>query len=166
MERIWAPWRLEYILDHKPSGCIFCIGASSRTDRDNLVLHRTALSLVLLNRYPYTHGHLLIPPLRHVADLELLSAAELHDLFDLASLAGSILKACISPDGMNIGMNIGAAAGAGVADHLHVHVVPRWAGDTNFIGVIADVKVMPENLLSTYDRLLPGFAAHVKGDSP
>jgi len=159
MKRLWAPWRIEYIKRPKPQGCIFCLKDGRERDRDNLVLYRTSLALVMLNRYPYTNGHLLIAPYRHVADMNALTVEEKLELFDLVGLSCTVLTEAVAPQGFNIGMNLGKAAGAGVDDHLHFHVVPRWNGDTNFMSVVADLRVMPENLLSTYDMLLPGFPA-------
>jgi ATP adenylyltransferase len=157
MERIWAPWRMEYILNKKPESCIFCLDDERDNDRNNLVLYRSSHSFVMLNRYPYCNGHILVSPFRHVSALDKLDSGEMLDLFTTVSLCASILTDKFSPHGLNIGMNLGKAAGAGVDDHLHVHVVPRWVGDTNYMTVIADVRVMPENLTATYDRLLPGF---------
>ena len=159
MKRLWAPWRIEYITMEKPRECIFCLREERAKDRDNLVLHRTPLALVMLNRYPYTNGHLLISPHRHVADLNALTTEEQLDLFHLIRMGCNVLTEAAAPQGFNIGMNLGKAAGAGVDEHLHFHVVPRWNGDTNFISVVADLRVMPENLLATYDRLLPCFSA-------
>lgn len=157
MKRLWAPWRIEYIKMSKPQRCIFCLREEREGDRDNLVLHRTSLSLVMLNRYPYTNGHLLISPYRHVADLNALTPEEKLDLFDLIGMGCDVLNQTAAPQGFNIGMNLGKAAGAGVDEHLHFHVVPRWNGDANFMSVVADLRVMPENLMATYDALLPGF---------
>lgn len=157
MERIWAPWRVEYIFNEDHQGCIFCLDASRERDREQLVLKRTSLSLVMLNRYPYTNGHLLAAPLRHTADLDSLTDAETLDLMRSVSLCRSILEKEVAPQGFNIGMNLGRAAGAGVADHLHVHIVPRWNGDTNFMTVVGDIRVVPEGLLSAYDRLKVWF---------
>ena len=159
MDRLWAPWRIEYILNHEPTDCIFCLPEEIDGDRDRLVLYRTPLSLVMLNRYPYTNGHLLIAPLRHTADMDELSEAEMLDLFQTLRRCRSILEKTAHPDGFNIGINLGHSAGAGVEDHLHLHIVPRWTGDTNFMSVIPDIRVMPENLLTTYDRLAPAFVA-------
>lgn len=162
MERLWAPWRIEYILNEKPGGCIFC-PIDGTADRERLILYRSPLSLVMLNRYPYTNGHLMIAPVRHTADLDSLSEAEMLDLFEAVRLSRKVLEDVASPQGFNIGINLGKAAGAGVDEHLHIHVVPRWNGDTNYMSVISDVRVMPENLLATYDKLLPGFTAAVRG---
>lgn len=159
MERIWAPWRTDYIFNKKPPGCIFCLADDTTRDRDRLVLYRTPLSLVMLNRYPYTNGHLLAAPHRHTADMDSLSSEEMLDLFRTVRLCRAILDKEASPQGFNIGLNLGRAAGAGVDDHLHFHIVPRWNGDTNFMSVVADLRVVPEGLLAAYDRLLPHFAA-------
>lgn len=163
MERIWAPWRMEYILADKPEGCIFCVSSDSSGDRDRLIVHRTASSFVMLNRYPYSNGHLMASPFRHVASLEALTDEELFDLMKCVRLCCRILSDVAATQGFNVGINAGKAAGAGVDDHLHVHVVPRWAGDTNFMTVIGDVRVMPENLLASYDLLLPAFALQSGG---
>jgi len=159
MERLWAPWRIEYILSKKPEGCIFCLYPQQTDDRDSLILHRSSRTFVMLNRYPYTNGHLLVAPNRHISDLNDLAAEELLELMTTVRLCCKVLQEKASPQGFNIGMNLGKAAGAGVDDHLHMHIVPRWNGDTNFMSVIDDVRVMPENLLATYDALYPGFAA-------
>src|ERR1039457_2303363 len=158
MEMLWAPWRIEYILNEKPAGCICCLPAEEVEDRENLVLCRTLRSFAMLNRYPYTNGHLMVSPLRHVGDLNQLTSEEMIDLFMLVRESCNALKSAASPDGINIGMNLGRAAGAGVEEHLHIHIVPRWNGDTNFMAVMADVRVMPENLQASYDRLKPLFA--------
>lgn len=157
MKSLWAPWRMEYIRSKKPSECIFCLEDRAEHDRENLVLHRTPFSFVMLNRYPYSNGHLLVASHRHVANLDGLSGEEVLDLFELMKLSCRALNNAASPQGFNIGMNLGKAAGAGVEEHIHIHIVPRWNGDTNFMSVIADLRVMPENLTATYDALLPEF---------
>lgn len=157
MERIWAPWRIDYIVNEKPSGCIFCIPSEKTDDRENLILYRTPFSFVMLNRYPYNNGHLLVAPFRHTADLDDLSDEEMLDLFAAVRRCRNILRDAASPQGFNIGINLGKAAGAGVDEHIHIHIVPRWNGDTNFMSVVDDLRVMPENLKSTYEKLLPGF---------
>jgi ATP adenylyltransferase len=157
MERLWAPWRIDYILNEKPSDCIFCVSSDQEQDRDRLILYRTGLSLVMLNRYPYNNGHMMIAPFRHTADMNELSIAEMLDLFAALRLCRNVLEKTAAPQGFNIGINLGKAAGAGVDDHIHIHIVPRWNGDTNFMSVIGDVRIMPENLLNTYEKLLPGF---------
>lgn len=166
MERLWAPWRMEYILNHKPAECIFCLAPHLEFDRERLLLYRSRFSLVMLNRYPYTNGHLLIAPNRHTADLERLTDEEMLDLFRTLGLCNRILRETAGPDGFNIGINLGRSAGAGVDDHIHLHIVPRWNGDTNFMSVIPDVRVMPENLAVTFDRLLPEFLAAARQTAP
>jgi ATP adenylyltransferase len=162
MERIWAPWRIEYILAEKPQGCIFC-ERDGESDRQRLILHRTPRCFVLLNRFPYTNGHLMVAPNRHTADLNDLEEGEMLDLFRTVRLSTNVLQKVAAPQGVNIGVNLGRAAGAGEDEHLHIHIVPRWNGDTNFMSVLSDLRVMPENLLTTYEKLLPVFAACGEG---
>ena len=157
MDVLWAPWRMVYVgAAREQKGCIFC-GALTGDRRDRLLLGTTAHSLVMLNRFPYQTGHLMVAPRRHSADLSGLPAEEHANLAETLRRVLGTLGAVFTPDGFNLGMNLGAAAGAGVLDHLHWHVVPRWSGDTNFMPVIADVKVMPQHLLETYDRLRAAF---------
>lgn len=156
MDRLWAPWRVEYLTQPPAAGCIFC---AEGDDRELLIVHRTALARVMLNRYPYSNGHLLVSLHRHTAELSDLSGEEMQELFRTVALCREVLTRASSPDGFNIGLNLGKAAGAGVEDHLHLHVVPRWNGDSNFMTVLGDVRVLPEALVATYDRLLPHFAA-------
>jgi ATP adenylyltransferase len=144
---------MEYIVADKPAGCIFCVGEAIEGDQERLILHRGANSFVMLNRYPYTNGHLMIAPYRHTADLDTLDEAEMLDLFRTMRLCRAVLERSAAPQGFNIGINLGKAAGAGVDEHVHIHIVPRWSGDTNYMSVLSDVRVMPENLLTTYDRL-------------
>lgn len=153
MERIWAPWRMSYITNNTPDQtCIFC--PSEQVDRERLILARSELSLMMLNRYPYTGGHLMVAPLRHTAELDDLEDEELLDLMHLLRTGRSLLQRVAKPDGFNIGLNLGKAAGAGVEEHLHIHIVPRWNGDSNFMTVVGDVRVIPEGLLTAYDQLL------------
>lgn len=154
MERLSAPWRMEYLTQGKADACIFC---REGDDREALVLRRTPLALVMLNRYPYSNGHLMVAPVRHTADLDALTDPEVLELYRTVALCREVLERASSPHGFNIGINLGRAAGAGVEEHLHVHVVPRWNGDNNFMSVVADTRVIPEALLATYDRLLPFF---------
>ncbi|MBJ6726766.1 HIT family protein [Geomesophilobacter sediminis] len=154
MERLWAPWRIQYITGEKPAGCVFCI---KDDNREKLVLQRTEHVRILLNRYPYCNGHLLVAPVRHTASFDELSDCEMLELFRGMARCRSVLSRALAAEGFNIGMNLGKVAGAGVEDHLHFHVVPRWNGDTNFIAVNADVRVLPEALYSTFDKLLPFF---------
>ncbi len=158
MERLWAPWRLQYVTQEKPSGCIFCEKPKAGDDQANLIVHRGQWAFVMLNTFPYNNGHLMVAPYAHLADLEVLPAETLHDMMDLAQLAIRALKAKFRPDGLNLGLNLGAAAGAGIKDHLHLHLVPRWVGDTNFMPVIGDVRVIPQSLEESYRLLREAFA--------
>ncbi len=153
MDRLYAPWRMAYIeqpeKDHLaagPHGCVFCDKAAQDADGPNLIVHRGAHAFVLLNLFPYNNGHLMVAPYRHTALLSDLDDAALLELIILARQAQAALERAFRPHGYNLGMNLGAAAGAGIADHLHLHVVPRWNGDTNFMPVLADVKVLPDSL--------------------
>jgi ATP adenylyltransferase len=146
MKQLWAPWRVEYIQGEKPAGCIFC-EPSVEKEKDGLVLFRGSLSTVLLNKYPYNNGHLLVAPKMHKAELEDLSPEEAKDLFRVLILSTKVLKKVLQPEGFNIGMNLGKSAGAGVLDHLHWHIIPRWHGDVNFMPLVSEVKVLPEHLM-------------------
>jgi ATP adenylyltransferase len=159
MQHLWAPWRMEYIKAPKPSGCFFCeaAGADPSDDATNLVLARGELALVILNRYPYNNGHLMIAPHAHLANLEELPAATANDLMALTQRSMRVLRQVLSPQGFNLGINAGKIAGAGVADHVHQHVVPRWDGDTNFMPVVANTKVLNESLTKNYQDLRAGF---------
>ena len=159
MKTLWAPWRMEFIEKEKPAGCIFCLYPAEVRDRENLVLGRSAHSFVMLNRYPYNNGHLMVIPRRHVSDLCALSEEEYGDLQRLLRAATAILLEIYQPEGLNVGMNLGRIAGAGIDQHLHWHAVPRWGGDTNFMPVIGETKVMVEHLFCSYDRLRPKFDA-------
>jgi len=152
-KQLWAPWRLEYIqsADEQP-GCIFC-NAAAGGDEEALVVHRGERAFVLLNRFPYASGHLMVAPYRHGIELGGLDDEEALELHRLAAAALDVLHATMAPDGYNLGWNLGRVAGAGVVDHVHQHVVPRWSGDTNFMPVLADVKVLPEHLSETRRRL-------------
>jgi ATP adenylyltransferase len=157
MERLWAPWRLQYITQNKPGGCIFCEKPASGDDSAAYVVHRGTHAYVMLNTFPYNNGHLMVVPYAHLAALEELPAETLHEMMDLTQLCSRALKSAVNPDGMNAGFNLGTAAGAGIKDHLHLHVVPRWLGDTNFMPVLADVRVIPESLDQSYELLVKAF---------
>jgi ATP adenylyltransferase len=157
MENLWAPWRITYIENGKEDGCIFCNRKHNGDDRENLVLHRGKNTIVMLNKYPYNNGHLLVAPKRHVGFLEDLTPEEMSDLMAAIQRCVVLVKKVLSPHGFNIGANVGKVAGAGVADHLHFHIVPRWEGDTNFMPVLADTRVIPEHLAETYHRLSQVF---------
>jgi ATP adenylyltransferase len=150
---------MEFILNEKPPGCIFCLGEKGdrSAERERLVLLRDRHTFIMMNRYPYSNGHLLVSPNRHIADMGDLADEEMLELFGNVGLCCRVISRVMSSQGFNVGINLGKAAGAGVDDHLHVHVVPRWVGDANFMTVIADVRVMPENLAATYDKLYPAF---------
>ncbi len=156
MERIWAPWRMAYLESAAPEdGCVFCAARDARgEDRQRLVLARREHSLIMLNRYPYTSAHLMVIPLRHTAEMDELDDLELLDLMRGVRWARRVLLKAARPEGFNVGINMGKAAGAGIDQHLHVHIVGRWSGDTNFMSVNADVRVIPEGLAAIYDRLL------------
>lgn len=153
MERLWAPWRSEYFARLNRPGCIFCRARTGRRDRAAHVLYRGRRVFCLLNRYPYNTGHLMVAVNRHVGDLARLTAAEHAELMQTAARMVSVLRRAFKPQGFNVGVNLGAPAGAGIPGHLHMHVVPRWTGDTNFMPVLAHTKVMSLSLDAVYDRL-------------
>ena len=157
-EVLFAPWRYEYLVSEKHGGCIFCEAAASHDDDQSLVVFRGKRVFVLLNRYPYTNGHVMVAPLSHEAWFSDSSAETLSELIAVVARSQKILVATFQTDGLNVGVNFGSAAGAGVAGHYHVHVVPRWAGDTNFMSVTAGVRVVPEELAVTRGKLVPLFA--------
>ncbi|MGE5305289.1 MAG: HIT family protein [Alphaproteobacteria bacterium] len=158
MRRLWAPWRMAYIDENsKETGCIFCNKSRSRDRRENLLLALTRHSMIMLNKYPYNNGHLLLAPKRHEKHLSDLSMEEYGDLSEALRHSIDIIRKILSPGGINLGMNLGKCAGAGIEDHLHWHVVPRWEGDTNFMPVVGETRVMPQHLLDSYDRLQPHF---------
>jgi ATP adenylyltransferase len=151
--QLWAPWRLEYIRQaDELDGCVFCRAADG-PDEETLVVHRGEAAFVLLNRFPYSSGHLMVAPYRHAGDFGGLTDAEALEAHRLAAEGMTALSAAFSPEGYNVGWNLGRVAGAGIVDHVHLHVVPRWSGDTNFMPVLADVKVVPEHLVETRAKL-------------
>ncbi len=153
MERIWAPWRIKYIEKSKPEKCILCERPAENNDAQNYILHRGEKNFVILNSYPYTPGHLMVVPYRHTSSPEELNEEERSEHFELVSRCIGVLRQALNPGGFNVGMNIGKTAGAGIEDHIHTHVVPRWQGDTNFMPVLAGVRVIPEALAATYQKL-------------
>ncbi|MBI3071058.1 MAG: HIT domain-containing protein [Deltaproteobacteria bacterium] len=160
MDRLWAPWRQVYLADPKKSeGCILCDYPKRDDAREALVLTSDETTFVILNRYPYNNAHLMVVPRIHTGDYSTLAAATRAALAEVVERSIRVIAAAYKPDGFNVGMNLGAAGGAGIAGHLHWHVVPRWNGDTNFMSTCADAKVMGEHLFATYDKLRPGFAA-------
>lgn len=158
MHRMWAPWRMEYINSiDKEEGCFLCDIIKEADDRKNLILHRGKGAFVLLNRYPYNSGHLMIAPYNHTSDLDKLDNSCKQEIMDLTAKSMQILGKDINSQGFNCGMNFGRVAGAGVEDHLHMHIVPRWSGDVNFFPIFGDVKSMPEFLDDTYKKLINSF---------
>jgi ATP adenylyltransferase len=156
LERLWAGWRSSYVasVDTKPDdGCVFCRLAEAADERAALVLEKTPTTVTVMNLYPYGSGHLLVAPRRHLADLEALTDEEAAGFVGAQQRAVRALKSAYSPDGLNLGANLGRAAGAGIPSHLHVHVLPRWAGDTNFMTAVAEVRVLPEDLATGYDKI-------------
>lgn len=154
MKNLWAPWRMAYIAPKTPQqGCIFCIFPADENEAEHYILHRGEHCYMMLNLYPYSNGHLMVVPYQHVGTIEKLDTETLTELMGQVQLAQRALRLTMKPDGFNMGINEGKAAGAGFADHVHLHVVPRWEGDTNFMPVLADVKVMPEHLETVYKQL-------------
>jgi ATP adenylyltransferase len=151
---LWAPWRLAYIGDAGgQDGCVFCAEAAGEVGEDSLSVHRGERAFVLLNKFPYSSGHLMVACLRHVGELGELTTDEAAEIHELTTRAINALRAVYAPDAFNVGWNLGQVAGGSISGHLHEHVVPRWSGDTNFMPVLADIKVVPEHLLATRDRL-------------
>jgi ATP adenylyltransferase len=162
LDRLWAPWRMAYIMStvkETDEGCVFCKMLAEQDDETNLILHRGVHAFVVMNKYPYNAGHLMVVPYRHTGDFSALAAEEHLELTALIDRARLAMAECLHPHGYNIGMNLGRASGAGIADHLHYHVVPRWSGDSNFMSVVADTKVISESLPDTWRRLKTALAA-------
>ena len=159
MEHIFSPWRYKYIATaDKETGCVFC-RARDGSDRDFLIVHRGRLNFIILNLYPYTSGHLMIVPYEHTDSLAATRGETTTEMMELAKRAQTALEAEYHPDGFNIGMNLGRSAGAGVADHIHLHVVPRWTGDANFVSIVGETRVLPEDLATTYEKLKKHFGS-------
>jgi len=161
MDKLWAPWRYEYlkdsVSDKDKNICIFCKAISENNDKENLIVYRAEHTIIMLNRYPYNNGHLMIIPKNHFSDFDMLGDEEMLEIMKLSSLSIKILKEKYSPGGFNIGFNIGRPAGAGIDDHLHVHLVPRWVGDVNFIPVIGNTKIISQSLEESWKILKSGF---------
>lgn len=158
MRVLWAPWRMGYILSNqKDQDCIFCPGKNRNLDEERLILHVGKRTLVMMNRFPYNNGHLLVAPIRHVSGLDQLDEEGTLDLLLTVRRSIEVLKEAMSPEGFNVGLNLGHVAGAGVEEHMHFHIVPRWKGDTNYMTVLDDVRVIPEHIQETYRKLRPAF---------
>ena len=153
MENLYSPWRIDYILQESEDGCIFCKKPKENDDKNLLILKRGEYTYIIMNLYPYNNAHLMIVPYRHISKFSELRDEELLEMLKMIQLSEKILTKVYHPDGFNIGMNLGEVAGAGVADHLHIHIVPRWLGDTNFISTIGQTRVMPERIENTYKKL-------------
>ncbi len=153
MKQLWAPWRIEYILMEKPKECIFCVKPRENNDERNLILYRGRYCFIILNLFPYNNGHLMIAPYRHVSSIEDMNNNEIFEMGLLTRASIKLLRKTLNPDGFNVGFNIGRAAGAGIEEHVHMHIVPRWHGDTNFMPVLGNTKVIPEALKETYSKL-------------
>jgi ATP adenylyltransferase len=153
MKHLWSPWRLEYLITPKTDSCIFCHAAENDKDRETLVLLRGERAFLILNRFPYNNGHFMVVPYAHVPSLEDLDTATLTEMMMLLNRGLAALRATMCPDGFNVGANLGQVAGAGIEDHVHIHAVPRWAGDTNFMPVVGDMRVVPQTWMQTYDDL-------------
>ena len=160
MELLWAPWRTAYVqdIDKNRDGCIFCDKPKQSDDKKNLILYRGNHCFVVLNLYPYNNGHMMIVPYAHIADIALLDSATVTEMWELVVLAKKVCSAAINPDGFNIGMNLGRTAGAGIDQHLHMHIVPRWNGDVNFMATVGQTKVISQSLESAWEIFSPMFA--------
>jgi ATP adenylyltransferase len=157
VDRLWAPWRIGYVLGERSEGCVFCDKPSAGDDAAELILNRGQLSYVLMNAYPYNNGHLLVVPYEHVADILSLSEEQLVDMMRVMRGAIEVTRRAMRPDGFNVGFNVGRVAGAGIEEHVHLHIVPRWAGDTNFMPVLGDTRVVPQSLRECYQLLVGHF---------
>ncbi len=157
MDRLWSPWRYRYVSKTGLKECIFCVNSALNNDKDTYILHRAEKNFVILNLYPYTSGHLMIAPYAHVPSLSECEPSTLQEMMLLAQRAEVALRKAYNPTGFNIGLNIGESAGAGIAGHIHMHVLPRWPGDANFMTTVAETRVMPEDLETTYSKLLEAF---------
>lgn len=166
MEVLWAPWRIEYILGPKPDACALCVPQNTTEDDARHVLYRGEHVFVIMNKFPYNNGHLMVVPYRHVMDLAGLNPGESAEIMSMLTLCSHVLREAMHPQGINVGLNLGEAAGAGIRDHLHFHLVPRWNGDSSFMAVMNETRVIPEHLESTYQTLKPLFARLASGQTP
>ncbi len=153
MKHLWSPWRLDYLTDPKAEECFFCAGVEGNDDRENLILLRGKRAFMILNRYPYNNGHFMVVPYAHVPSLEDLDAPTLTEMMLLLNRGLAALRRAMAPDGFNVGANLGEVAGAGIKEHVHIHAVPRWSGDTNYMPVVGNMRVIPQTWLQTYDDL-------------
>ncbi|MEM1947448.1 MAG: HIT domain-containing protein [Candidatus Caldarchaeum sp.] len=159
MDRLWAPWRMAYIKESKKEqDCVFCLAASTEKDSDRYVVYRGSHVFIIMNLYPYNNGHVMVTPFRHIGSVEEMSDEEMLETMRLIRLAVKAISSVMKPDGFNIGANVGKSAGAGIEDHVHFHIVPRWRGDTNFMTIISDTRVLPETIDETYKRLVAAIA--------
>jgi ATP adenylyltransferase len=168
MKHLWAAWRMKYISKAEPeTGCVFCRAQARMDNAENLIVARGTASFVILNKFPYTSGHVMVVPFQHTETLEQLDAPTRTEMMELVSRATAVLRKVYQPQGFNIGINIGAAAGAGVPAHIHIHIVPRWGGDTNFMSTIGEVRVLPEELEESYRRIKDGWdGVHLPPNQP
>ena len=157
MKTLWAAWRMSYFQTPQKNSCIFCDKPKESADKENYILYRGKSSFVIMNIYPYNNAHLMVSPYKHIPSLSKLQREDLIDLTLLTQTSLQILENAFRAEGFNVGINIGKAAGAGFTEHVHIHIVPRWNGDTNFMPVLSETKVMPEHLNSTYEKLIPYF---------
>lgn len=157
MKHLWSPWRMEYIENNKEDSCVFCNAQTKADSAENLIAFRGKLAYVILNRYPYTSGHLMVVPFDHKPNLEELDVSTRAEMMELTTRCMTVLRSVYNPQAFNIGANIGEAAGAGIAEHVHIHIVPRWKGDTNFMSALGQTRVLPEALEETYQRVQQAF---------
>jgi ATP adenylyltransferase len=158
MDQLWAPWRLEYIQGPDEDGCVFCVNDASVADKERLIVVRRDYCYVMMNRYPYSNGHLMVSPFRHCGDVADLEQGEVLEIHQLMVDSQRVLREVCAAQGFNVGWNLGRAAGAGIADHIHMHIVPRWAGDSNFMPILADTRIIPQHIERTYSILAKAFA--------
>lgn len=159
MEMLWAPWRIDYILAPKADECVFCVPGHTSEDRERLILYRGGHVFVIMNKFPYNCGHLMVTPYKHAMNLQELEPAVTHEIMNLLRECSTILQKCLRCQGLNLGLNIGEAAGAGIREHLHFHIVPRWNGDSSFMALANETRVIPQHLSATYALLKPHFDA-------
>ena len=159
MKQLWSPWRMEYIESLKQDGCVFCQTIEEEDGKENLIIVRGETSFVILNRYPYTSGHIMVLPFIHIPKLSEIDQKTRTEMMELVSKATEVLQRVYKPEGFNVGINMGEAAGAGIEDHLHIHIVPRWKGDTNFMSAVGETRVLPEELEETHRRICAAWQA-------